>query len=150
MKRLGRTRDLAWNHHIERLMVIANLMNLTEIHPGEAYRFFMSSYIDAYDWVMVPNVHGMGLTSDGGIFTSKPYLCGSNYIRRMSDYPGGAWTEVMDGLYWRFVAKHRRVLAGNPRLAMMVRSLDRLDPKRLKRIVGLAENFIDEVTECAA
>ncbi|MGE0621583.1 MAG: cryptochrome/photolyase family protein [Pseudomonadales bacterium] len=147
---LGRTRDLAWNHHIERLMVIANLMNLTEVHPGEAYRFFMSSYVDAYDWVMVPNVYGMGLTSDGGIFTSKPYLCGSNYIRHMSDYPGGAWTEVADGLYWRFVAKHRRVLAGNPRLAMMVRSLDRLDPKRLKRIVGLAEDFIDEVTECAA
>lgn len=147
---IGNALALGWNHHIERLMVIANLMNLAEIEPREVYRFFMTHYIDAYDWVMVPNVYGMGLTSDGGIFTSKPYLCGSNYLRRMSDYPGGDWTDVVDGLYWRFVAKHRATLATNPRLAVMVRALDRLESSRLRRIVGLAENFIEETTRCAA
>ena len=111
---LHTNRDYAWNHHIERLMVIANLMNLAGIRPDEVYRFFMANYIDAYDWVMVPNVFGMGLTSDGGIFASKPYICGSNYIRRMSDHPGGDWTDVMNGLYWRFVSKHRELLARNP------------------------------------
>ncbi|MEM8766581.1 MAG: cryptochrome/photolyase family protein [Pseudomonadota bacterium] len=142
--------DYGWNHHIERLMVIANLMNLAEIHPQEVYQFFMTHYIDAYDWVMVPNVYGMGLTSDGGIFTSKPYICGSNYIRKMSDFPAGEWTDVMDGLYWRFVAKHRPVLATNPRLAMMTRGLDRMEPARLRRILGAAEDFIGTTTQRAA
>lgn len=139
-----------WNHHIERLMVIANLMNLAEIHPHDVYRFFMTHYLDAYDWVMVPNVYGMGLASDGGIFTTKPYVCGSNYLRRMSDHPGGEWTEVVDGLYWRFVAKHRRVLASNPRLAVMTRALDRLDRRRLARIFERAERFIGDTTRQAA
>jgi deoxyribodipyrimidine photolyase-related protein len=140
------TRDYGWNHHIERLMVIANLMNLAEIHPAEVYRFFMTHYIDAYDWVMVPNVFGMGLTSDGGIFSSKPYICGSNYIRRMSDYPKGDWTDVMDGLYWRFVAKHRAILARNPRLAMMTRGLERIDARRRRRISDRAEAFLATTT----
>lgn len=144
---IGTTIKFGWNHHIERLMVIANLMNLAEIHPSEAYRFFMSYYVDAYDWVMVPNLHGMGLTSDGGIFSTKPYICGSNYIRKMSDYPTGEWTDVMDGLYWRFVARHREVLATNPRLAMMVHSLDRIDRNRLVHILGRAEAFLDSHTE---
>jgi deoxyribodipyrimidine photolyase-related protein len=144
---MANTRSYAWNHHIERLMVQANLMNLAEVHPDEVYRFFMANFLDAYDWVMVPNVFGMGLTSDGGIFTTKPYICGSNYIRKMSDYGNGDWAAVMDGLYWRFVARHRRVLATNPRLAMMVRALDRLDAKRAKKIFRLAEDFIEENTE---
>ena len=99
-----------------------------------------------YRQVRIGTVLSVGLTSDGGIFTSKPYICGSNYIRKMSDYPKGDWTEVMDGLYWRFVAKHRNVLATNPRLAMMTRTLDRLDPKRLKRISDRAEAFIASTT----
>ncbi len=147
---LRTNRDYAWNHHIERLMVIANLMNLAGIRPDEVYRFFMANYVDAYDWVMVPNVFGMGLTSDGGIFATKPYICGSNYIRRMSDYPGGDWTEVMNGLYWRFVSRHRDLLARNPRLAMITRTLDRMAPDRLRRLFGLAETFIDEHTLKAA
>ncbi len=142
--------DYGWNHHIERLMVIANLMNLAEIHPQAVYRFFMANYIDAYDWVMVPNVFGMGLTSDGGIFTSKPYICGSNYIRKMSDHKNGDWADVMDGLYWRFVSKHRQILARNPRLAMITRVLDKMDQKRLRHLAERAEAFISEHTRSAA
>jgi deoxyribodipyrimidine photolyase-related protein len=130
--------------------VIANLMNLTGIHPEEVYRFFMANYVDAYDWVMVPNVFGMGLTSDGGIFTSKPYICGSNYIRRMSDFSMGEWTDVMDGLYWRFVSRHRHLLARNPRLAMITRTLDRMEPRRLRSLFAKAETFIEEHTRSAA
>lgn len=149
---MGNAIDYGWNHHIERLMVIANLMNLTGIQPAAAYRFFMSYYVDAYDWVMVPNLFGMGLTSDGGIFATKPYLCGSSYIRRMSDYPKGAWMDVMDGLYWRFIGRHRPALSRNPRTAMAVRALDRLDRGRLRRILSAGEDFIATHTrsaECA-
>ena len=95
---------------------------------------------------MVPNVFGMGLTSDGGIFATKPYICGSNYLKKMSDHPHGDWTDTMDGLYWRFVIRHREVLARNPRLAVMTRGAERLDRERLKRISASAERFLEENT----
>ena len=95
---------------------------------------------------MGPNVYGMGLFSDGGIFATKPYICGSNYMRKMSDYPKGGWCDVVDGLYWRFIDKHRDFFAGNPRLALMPRALDRQSPERIDRIFALAEDFIDNYT----
>jgi deoxyribodipyrimidine photolyase-related protein len=98
---------------------------------------------------MGPNVFGMALFSDGGIFATKPYICGSNYLLKMSDFRRGSWCDVLDGLYWRFVAKHRDFFAGNPRLSMMPRMLDRLDGARTQRIFAAAERFIDEHT-CTA
>ena len=83
-----------YNHHIERLMVLGNFMLLCEIKPDAVYRWFMEMYIDAYDWVMVPNIYGMSQFSDGGLMTTKPYICGSNYILKMSDYPKGEWHEI--------------------------------------------------------
>ena len=139
---LGRTRDWGWNHHIERLMVIANLMNLCEIDPQEVYRFFMTQYVDAYDWVMVPNVFGMGLTSEGGVFATKPYICASNYLRNMSDHEPGPWCDVVDGLYWRFVERNRPLLAANPRMPNLLSTLDRLKPDRKRRIYCAAEHFL--------
>ena len=131
-----------WNHHIERLMVIGNLMNLAEIAPGQAYRWFMEMYVDSSDWVMGPNVYGMALFSDGGIFATKPYICGANYLRKMSDYPAGNWCDVVDGLYWRFVDKNHRFLSGNPRLNMMLATLGRMDAGRRGRIFTAAEAFL--------
>ena len=139
--------NLAWNHHIERLMVIANLMNLCGIHPSCVYDYFLRYYIDAYDWVMVPNVFGMGLTSDGGLFTTKPYICGSNYMRKMSDHGSGQWCETVDGLFWRFVDKHADRLRKNPRLALMVAQSDRIEAKRRKRLFDAADTFIGTHTQ---
>ena len=99
--------ELGWTHHIPRLMVAANLMTLAEIHPQSAWRWFMEMYVDSSEWVMGPNVFGMGLFSDGGIFATKPYICGSNYLLKMSDFRKGEWCDVVDGLYWRFIQKHR-------------------------------------------
>jgi deoxyribodipyrimidine photolyase-related protein len=135
-------RRYGWNHHIERLMVIANLMNLAEIQPLDVHEFFMTWYLDAYDWVMVPNVYGMGLNSDDNTFATKPYICGSNYWLKMSDYGKGDWTDVVDGLYWRFVREHRDTLARNPRTAMMPRNLDRLKGTRKTAIFAAADQFL--------
>ncbi len=137
---------LGWTHHIPRLMVAANLMTLAEIHPGEAHRWFMEMYVDSSEWVMGPNVYGMGLFSDGGIFATKPYICGSNYLRKMSDYGTGDWCDVVDGLYWRFIDRHRDFFSGNPRLALMPRALDRQNPARLETIFKAAEGFLDRYT----
>ena len=93
----------AWTHHIERLMIQSNIMNLCEIKPSNVYRWFMEHYMDSSEWVMYPNVYGMGLFSDGGIFSTKPYICGSSYFRKMMDFKKDEWCEVLDGLYWRLI-----------------------------------------------
>lgn len=137
---------LGWSHHIPRLMVIANLMTLCEIRPQTAHRWFMEMYVDGSSWVMGPNVYGMGLFSDGGIFATKPYICGSNYLLKMSDYKKGPWCDVVDGLYWRFIHRNREFFAGNPRLALMPRALDKLSAERHERIFAAAEEFLDAHT----
>ena len=133
---------LGWAHHIPRLMVLGNLMTLCEIRPVEAHRWFMEMFVDSSEWVMGPNVYGMGLFSDGGIFATKPYICGSNYLLKMSDYGKGPWCDVVDGLYWRFIEKHRAFFSANPRLALMPRALDKLDADRRSRIFQAAEDFL--------
>ena len=140
---------LGWTHHIPRLMVLGNLMTLCEIRPSTAHRWFMEMFVDSSEWVMGPNVYGMGLFSDGGIFATKPYICGSNYLLKMSDYKKGSWCETVDGLYWRFIDKHREFFAGNPRLALMPRALDRLDKERRVRIFAAAEAFLEKHTICS-
>jgi deoxyribodipyrimidine photolyase-related protein len=119
-----------WCHHIERLMVLGNFMLLCRIRPDDVYRWFMELFVDAYDWVMVPNVYGMSQFADGGTFTTKPYLSGSNYIRKMSDEPAGDWCAVWDGLFWTFIGDHRGFFLKNPRLSMMVRQWDKQTPQK--------------------
>lgn len=139
---IRKAQSFAYNHHIERLMLVGNLMLLCEIHPDQVYRWFMEMFIDAYDWVMVPNVYGMSQFADGGLITTKPYLSSSNYIRRMSDYKPGAWCDVWDSLYWRFVQKHRHFFEANPRLSMMVKHLERMGADALRAHLERAERFM--------
>ena len=138
--------NYGWTHHIERLMILANLMNLCEIKPKEVYNWFMEMNMDSSDWVMMPNVYGMGLFSDGGIFSSKPYICGSSYIMKMMNFKKGEWNDVMDGLYWRFINKNRNFFLKNPRLSMMVRIFDKMKIERKNYILNEAEKFINKNT----
>ncbi len=131
-----------YTHHIPRLMVLSNVFTLCEIDPRETYKWFMEMFVDSSEWVMVPNVFGMGTFADGGVMSTKPYTCGSNYVLKMSNYKKGAWCEVLDGLYWRFTEKHRDFYESNPRLTILTRSLDKMDPVRKERIFGLADDFI--------
>ena len=116
-----------YTHHIERLMILGNYMLLTETSPHEVYRWFMGMYVDAYDWVMVPNVYGMSQFADGGIFATKPYISGANYLRKMSNYPQGEWETTWTALYWSFIHKHKSFFENNPRLSMMPRLFDKMD-----------------------
>jgi len=143
---IERVNRLGYNHHIERLMVISNLMLLCEIHPGEVHRWFMERYLDSYEWVMGPNVYGMGQMSDGGLFATKPYIGGSNYILKMGDFQKGPWCEVWDGLYWRFIDRHCAFFAANPRLSMMVKLLEKMDPVRREALEVAAEGFLARAT----
>ena len=116
-----------WSHHIERLMILSNIMNLCEIKPHEIYNWFMEMFVDSSDWVMSPNVYGMGLFSDGGIFSTKPYICGSSYFMKMMNFKKGEWNDIMDGLYWRFINKNRKFFEKNYRLNMMVKIYDKMN-----------------------
>ena len=133
-------------HHIPRLMVISNIMNLCEINPKEIYRWFMEMYIDSSEWVMVPNVFGMATYADGGLMSTKPYTCGSNYILKMSNYKKGDWCDTLDGLYWKFTEKNRKFYESNPRLSMLLRNLDKMDKERKENIFSKAEEFINTNT----
>ncbi|MCH8520104.1 MAG: cryptochrome/photolyase family protein [Nanoarchaeota archaeon] len=141
----------SYNHHIERLMVLGNIMLLCEIDPKEVYKWFMEMYVDSSDWVMAPNVYSMSQFSDGGIdnggFATKPYIAGSNYICKMSNYSKNEdWCEIVDGLYWRFIDKKRELFLKNPRMGMMVKLLDNMDEEKKRRLFLRAEEFLQQYT----
>ncbi len=110
-------------HHIERLMVLGNFMLLCEIHPDEVYRWFMELFVDAYDWVMLPNVMGMSQYADGGILATKPYISGGNYLHKM-----GNWFDSKDqakqseftDLYWKFLQDNYDKLKDNHRMQLVL------------------------------
>ena len=135
-----------YTHHIERLMILCNIMNLCEIKPNEVYNWFMEMFVDSSDWVMSPNVYGMGLFSDGGIFSTKPYICGSSYFMKMMNFKKGPWNDIMDGLYWRFINKNRKFFQTNPRLNMMVVIYDKMKDERKNNIIKKANQFIRDNT----
>lgn len=142
---IHRLLQYGYAHHIERLMVLGNIMLLCEIDPDEVYRWFMELFIDAYDWVMVPNVYGMSQYADGGLITTKPYISSSHYLRRMGDFSEGGWCEIWDALYWRFIYQHRDFFKGNPRMKVMVNQLDRMGRGRLKHHLALANSLLDRL-----
>lgn len=136
---------LGYAHHIERLMILGNFMLLCEVEPTDAHRWFMEMFVDSSDWVMGPNVYGMALFSDGGIFSTKPYFCGSNYLLKMGQFKKGPWCDVADGLFWGFINKHEAFFLKNPRLSMMARSLQKMEKSRFNQITKAAEEFKEKV-----
>lgn len=137
--------ETGYCHHIERLMVLGNFMLLCEFHPDEVYRWFMELFIDAYDWVMVPNVYGMSQFADGGTFATKPYIGGSNYIKKMSNYGKGPWNDIWDGLFWRFISVNQDFFLKNPRMSMMVHSFNRMSDEKRSQHLENASSFLAQI-----
>jgi deoxyribodipyrimidine photolyase-related protein len=144
-KTIKKVLQTGYCHHIERLMVLGNFMLLCEFDPKEVYRWFMELFIDAYDWVMVPNVYGMSQFADGGTFATKPYISGSNYIMKMSDYQKGGWQATWDGLFWHFMDKHRSFFLKNPRLGMLIRNFDNQSADKRELHLTNAQTFFEKL-----
>jgi deoxyribodipyrimidine photolyase-related protein len=144
---IKKTLRYGYAHHIERLMVVGSLMLLLEVHPQEAHKWFMEMFVDSSDWVMGPNVFGMALFSDGGIFATKPYFCGSNYYRKMGASKEGDWQEGVDGLYWSFIEKHKTFFLKNPRLSMMARTVEKMSPEKKQKIYAAAKVLKQRLTK---
>ncbi len=146
------TRAHAYAHHIQRLMVTGNFALLAGLDPAEVDEWYLIVYADAYEWVEMPNTRGMALFADGGVVGSKPYAASGAYINKMSDYCKTCHYDVKDAvgdrgcpfnaLYWDFMARHADRFAGNPRMAMPLRTLARMDPDRVKRIRGRAATLL--------
>jgi deoxyribodipyrimidine photolyase-related protein len=102
----------------------------------------MGMYLDAYDWVMVPNVYGMSQFADGGSFATKPYISGANYIKKMSDYPSADWEQTWTALYWNFIATHSDVFKANHRLSMMPRLLEKMNQETKTQHFDTAKTYL--------
>jgi len=145
---LGEIKGSAYAHHIQRLMVLANYGLLAGLDPQALTAWFHSQFIDGYDWVMQTNVIGMGLFADGGLLASKPYAASGAYINRMSSYCKACQYNVkarsgdqscpFNSLYWDFLARHQEQLRRNPRMALVIRQLDKLSNSELAAIRATA------------
>lgn len=152
---IGATRRNAYAHHIQRLMVTGNFALLAGIDPVEVERWYLAVYADAFEWVELPNTHGMALHADGGLLGSKPYAASGAYIQRMSNYCRGCRYSPKEKfgesacpfnfLYWDFLRRNAGRLRNNPRMAMPYRNLDRLTPEQQERLSQQAQVFLDSL-----
>ena len=148
---LGELKASGYAHHIQRLMVLTNLGLLAGIEPQSLTAWFKAHFIDAHDWVMQTNVVGMGLWADGGRLGSKPYAASGRYIKKMSNYcktcrfdptkRSGDDACPFTVLYWDFLARHAERFRTHPRMALMIRQLERIDPGELQAIRATAAGF---------
>lgn len=149
---IGQTREEAYAHHIQRLMVTGNFALLAGIDPQALHEWYLAVYADAFEWVELPNTIGMSQYADGGLLASKPYAASGAYISRMSDYCSSCRYDVkakagpdacpFNLLYWHFIARQVERLARNPRMAPMVRTWQRFSPERQAQLLGDAEAFL--------
>jgi deoxyribodipyrimidine photolyase-related protein len=144
-----------WSHHITRLMVLSNLATLCGFSPRELCDWFWFAYVDAYDWVVEPNVLGLSTYADGGVTATKPYVSGAAYINRMSDYCGkcqydpkkalGEHSCPFTALYWTFLDQHRGELGNNPRLAMPYRTLEKKNASERQQLRERAQEATERL-----
>jgi deoxyribodipyrimidine photolyase-related protein len=149
---VGQTRDLAYAHHIQRLMVTGNFALLAGVDPAAVHEWYLSVYIDAFEWVEAPNTLGMSQFADGGLLGSKPYVSSGAYIDRMSDHCGGCHYRVKEKtgekacpfnlLYWHFLDRHREKFRSNPRMGQMYRVWDGMDAGHREKVLAGAEGVL--------
>ena len=152
---VGQTKEQAYAHHIQRLMVTGNFALLAGIDPGEVHEWYLAVYADAFEWVESPNTVGMSQFADGGVIASKPYVSSGAYINRMSDYCKGCAYKVsvktgegacpFNLLYWHFLDRHRERFSNNARMGNMYRTWDRMDADRRDTVLKDAEAFLDKL-----
>ena len=150
---IGQTLKHGYAHHIQRLMVTGNFALLAGIAPQAVHEWYLAVYVDAVEWVELPNTAGMALFANGGRFTSKPYIASGAYINRMSNYCGGCRYDAkikigakacpFNTLYWNFLDRHEPQLARNPRTVLMARNVSRLSPAEREAIRSSARNILE-------
>jgi deoxyribodipyrimidine photolyase-related protein len=154
---IGQTKTDAYAHHIQRLMVTGNFALLAGIDPHALHEWYLAVYADAYEWVEAPNTIGMSQFADGGLLASKPYAASGAYIDRMSDYCRGCRYKVAEksepdscpfnSLYWDFLTRHRSRFEGNPRMAQMYGTYDKIKPETRAAMAERAAAFLKQIDD---
>ena len=154
-KAISQSLDEAYAHHIQRLMIIGNFSLLTQMHPDEVDAWYLGVYIDAIEWVELPNTRGMSQYADGGILATKPYVSSGSYINKMSNYCTSCHYAVKDKfgekacpfntLYWNFLDEKKEYFANNQRMGMMMNMLKKMDPEELYKIKVKANEIISNL-----
>lgn len=134
--------NFGYAHHIERLMYLGNYLLICMINPNDIYKIFMEWTIDAYEWVMVPNVYSMSQFADEGLMMSRPYVSSSNYILKMSDYKKASWCKIYDALYYNFINTHEEYLASNYAISRQVAFWRKKNNKDKKEILELSRKYL--------
>ena len=154
---ISQTLSQGYAHHIQRLMITGNFALLAGILPQEVCDWYLAVYVDAVEWVELPNTAGMALFANGGRFTSKPYIASGAYIKRMSNYCDGCRYDPqkrtgqsacpMTTLYWAFLDRHQEEMGKNPRAALMMKNLQRLDPSEREAVRAEAEEMLSDLNK---
>lgn len=149
------TKEEAYAHHIQRLMITGNFALIVGVDPKQVHEWYLAIYADAYEWVELPNTLGMSQFADGGLLGSKPYASSGNYINKMSNYCKSCRYDVkqktgddacpFNPLYWDFLIRNREKLNGNPRLGQIYRNWDRMDIVKQTAYLATAKKFLDEI-----
>jgi deoxyribodipyrimidine photolyase-related protein len=137
--------DYGYAHHIERLMYLGNYLLLCMINPKYVYEIFMEWTIDAYEWVMIPNVYGMSQFASGEIIMTRPYFCSSNYILKMSDYKKDKWCSILNNLYYNFINTHKKYLASNYATSRQVAFWEKKNEIQKKNILKSAKIYLENI-----
>jgi len=156
-KSLNQSLDLAYAHHIQRLMVIGNFSLLAELDPDQIDQWYLGVYIDAIEWVQLPNTRGMSQFADGGLIATKPYISSLNYIHKMSNYCSNCHYNQkerisdnacpMNSLYWNFLIKNESKFESNFRMKMMYRQLDKLHSEEKIALMNKAESLLSSIED---
>ncbi|XQF89823.1 hypothetical protein ACOBV8_14150 [Pseudoalteromonas espejiana] len=154
---LTQSLETAYAHHIQRLMIIGNFCLLTGIHPDEVDSWYLGVYIDAIEWVEMPNTRGMSQFADDAIIATKPYAASGNYINKMSDYCKNCRYDVKqkvgekacpyNSLYWQFMNKHRSLLEKNPRIGMVYKNWDKQDEQLKEQTLAQAKHYLTNLNK---
>ena len=149
---LMQTKEEAYAHHIQRLMVTGNFAMLAGVDPKAVHEWYLAVYADAYEWVELPNTLGMSQFADGGLLGSKPYAASGNYINKMSNYCNSCRYDVkqktgndacpFNPLYWDFLVRNGDKLRGNPRMARTYRTWDRMSDDKRAEYLSSAARFL--------
>jgi deoxyribodipyrimidine photolyase-related protein len=152
---VGQTIEHAYAHHIQRLMITGNFALLIGVDPKQLHEWYLAVYIDAFEWVELPNTLGMSQFGDGGLLGSKPYASSGAYINRMSNYCKSCKYSVKErigdkacpfnSLYWHFIARNEQALSGNNRMSMPYRNLAKMDDETRTALMSQAESFLSKL-----
>jgi len=149
--------EYAYAHHIQRLMVTGNFALLANVHPDQVDEWYLGIYIDAIEWVEMPNTRGMSQYADGGLIATKPYISSANYIDKMSNYCGSCYYDKkqktgdkacpFNSLYWNFISHHEAYLSNNPRMGMMLNLWRKMDGEQQVKILEQAEFYLKNIND---